>query len=80
MKTQYSVLRYRIDFYFDDYKLAIEVDEFGHSDRDKTIKQKAKQNRKRAWLKYFESCKWNTQTGKRINNRQDRQESLIDKI
>ena len=38
MKTQYSVLRYRIAFYFDDYKLAIEVDEFGHSDRDKTIK------------------------------------------
>ena len=38
MKTQYSVLRYRIDFCFDDYKLAIELDEFGHSDRDKTIK------------------------------------------
>ena len=26
MQTQYSVLEYRNDLYFDDYKLAIEVD------------------------------------------------------
>ena len=32
MQTQYSVLGYKIDLYFHDYKLAIEVDEKGHSD------------------------------------------------
>ena len=34
MQTQYSVLGYRIDLYFHDYKLALEVDEKGHKDRD----------------------------------------------
>ena len=34
MQTQYSVLGYRIDLYFHDYKLAIEVDEKGHKDRN----------------------------------------------
>ena len=34
METQYSVLCYRIDLYFHKYKLAIEVDELGHSDRN----------------------------------------------
>ena len=33
-ETQYSVLCYRIDLYFHKYKLAIEVDELGHSDRN----------------------------------------------
>ena len=33
MQTQCSVLGYRIDLYFHDYKLAIEVDEKGHPDR-----------------------------------------------
>ena len=32
MKNQYSVLGYKIDLYFYDYKLAIEVDERGHKD------------------------------------------------
>ena len=31
-KTQYCVLGYRIDLYFPDYILAIEVDEFNHFD------------------------------------------------
>ena len=31
-KTQYCVLGYRIDLYFHDYILAIEVDEFNHFD------------------------------------------------
>ena len=31
---QYNVLGYRIDAYFRKYKLAIEVDEQGHNDRD----------------------------------------------
>ena len=34
MQTQYSVLSYRIDLYFHKYKLAIEVDELGHADRN----------------------------------------------
>ena len=34
MQTQYSVLGYRIDIYFHEYKLAIEVDELGHNDRN----------------------------------------------
>ena len=34
MQTQYSVLSYRIDLYFHKYKLAIDVDELGHADRN----------------------------------------------
>ena len=34
MQTQYSVLSYRIDLYFDKHKFAIEVDELGHADRN----------------------------------------------
>ena len=34
MRMQYSVLGYRIDLYFHDYRLAIEVDEKGHKDRN----------------------------------------------
>ena len=34
METQYTVLNYRIDLYFHKYKLAINVDELSHSDRN----------------------------------------------
>ena len=34
METQCSVLTYSIDLYFHDYKLAIEIDEKGHKDRN----------------------------------------------
>ena len=34
METQYNVLSYRTDLHFHDYKLAIEIDENGHSDRN----------------------------------------------
>ena len=34
MQSQYTVLGYRIDLYFHKYKLAIEIDEFGHDDRN----------------------------------------------
>ena len=34
MQTQYTALNYRIDLYFHEYKLAIEVDELGHNDRN----------------------------------------------
>ena len=46
MQTQYSVSVYRIDLYFHDYKLAIEIDENGHSDRNidyKIKRQKTKE-------------------------------------
>ena len=33
-QTQYSVLGYRIDLYFHEYKLAIEVDALGHTNRN----------------------------------------------
>ena len=44
VQTQYSVLGYRIDFYFHKHKLAIEVDELRHAGRNlsnETEKQKA---------------------------------------
>ena len=34
MQTQYNVLSDRIDLYFHDYKLAIEIDENGHNHRN----------------------------------------------
>ena len=34
MQTEYSVLGYKIDLYFCDHNLAIEVYEKGHKDRD----------------------------------------------
>ena len=34
MQTRYGVLGYKIDLYFHDYKLAVEVDEKGHEDRN----------------------------------------------
>ena len=32
--TEYSVLGFRVDLYFHKYKVAIEVDQFGHWDRN----------------------------------------------
>ena len=34
MQTQYKVLSYRIDSYFHGHKLAVEIDDNGHSDRN----------------------------------------------
>ena len=34
MQTQYTVVGQRIDLYFHEYKLAIEIDELGHNDRN----------------------------------------------
>ena len=34
MKPQYTVIGYKIDLFFHKYKLAIEVDELGHNDRN----------------------------------------------
>ena len=44
MQTQYSVLGYKIDLYFHEHKLAVEIDEKGHKDRNinhKMQRQKA---------------------------------------
>ena len=44
MQTQYSVLGYKIDLLFHDHKLAVEIDEKGHKDRninDEIQRQKA---------------------------------------
>ena len=44
METQYSVLTYRVDLYFHGYKLAIEIDEKGHKDRNEDYeKQRQKE-------------------------------------
>ena len=42
----FSALNYLIDFYFPKYKLAIEVDELGHKDRDQTKENKRQNNLK----------------------------------
>ena len=34
MQTQYKAFRYRIDLYFSDFELEIEIDENGHNDRN----------------------------------------------
>ena len=34
MQTQYNIMDYRIDLYFHKHKLAIEVDELGHANRN----------------------------------------------
>ena len=34
MQTQYNALHYRIESYFHDYKLAIEIEENWHSERN----------------------------------------------
>ena len=45
--TPYNVLSYRIDLYFHGYKLAIEIDENGHSDRN--INQETKRQKAIEW-------------------------------
>ena len=39
MDTQYSVLKYKIDLYFYEYKLAVEVDKKGYKDRNSETKR-----------------------------------------
>ena len=40
MESQYHVLNFRIDLYFHDYKLAVEIDENGHKDRNEEHESK----------------------------------------
>ena len=44
---QYSVLSYQIDLYFPNHKLAIEVDEKGHTDRDERKKNEREEKIKK---------------------------------
>ena len=46
MQTQYSALGYHIDLYFHKYKLATEVDELAHADRNLIMKLKDKKQQK----------------------------------
>ena len=39
METQYKVLNYRVDLYFHEYKLAIDIDQKGHKDRNQEYKK-----------------------------------------
>jgi very-short-patch-repair endonuclease len=50
---QYIVLGYRIDLYFEQYKIAIECDEYGHSDRN-SLEEKERENK----IKDFLNCKF----------------------
>ena len=51
MQTQYSLLGYRIDLCFHDNKLAMEIDENGHNERNIAHKIKTtKSSRTRTWL------------------------------
>ena len=49
MQTQYIFLSYRIQLYFHEHKLAIEIDENRQRDRNK----KTKSNIIRAWLQIY---------------------------
>ena len=88
MQSQYSVLSYRVDLYFHKHKFAIEVDEFGHSERDidYEIKQQ-KAIRKELGCKYIRinPDKGNFNESKAINEiyrhiKNSTKKSLIGKI
>ena len=80
MQTQYSVSSYRIDLYFHKPKLAIEIDELGHVDRNlsnEIERQKAPEkeldcvfiriNPDEKKFQHFQRNKQNTQTHLKIN-------------
>ena len=39
MHTQYCVQNKRLDFYFSEHKLGVEIDEYGHAERDFVYEQ-----------------------------------------
>ena len=49
----FLALNYLIDYYFRKHKLAIEVDELGHKDRDQT-----KENKRQIVLKEYLDCEF----------------------
>ena len=42
IKTRYNVLSYRIDLYFHEYNLAVEIDENGHRGRNNDYEIKSR--------------------------------------
>ena len=50
-KEDFSALNYLIEYYFPNCKLAIEVDELGHKDRDQT-----KENKRQKDLNEYVDC------------------------
>ena len=51
-KNERKYILFRIDVYFDEFLLAVEIDEKGHTDRDPTFEKKKKKRsiRKKTWL------------------------------
>ena len=49
----FSALNYLIDFYFPKYKLAVEIDELGHADRDSV-----KENKRQTEIAKYLDCKF----------------------
>ena len=52
-KFQYTISKYKIDLYFPDQKLAIEVDEFDHKDRDPIL-----ENNRQKYIEEYLNCKF----------------------
>ena len=48
MKLQHSILNYYIDLYFPEYRLAVEIDEKGHLDRNEEKEQERENKIKEA--------------------------------
>ena len=50
MQIPYNVLWYKIQLYFHDYKLAIEIDENGYSNKYWLQNKKIKSSKTRIWM------------------------------
>ena len=51
MHTQYCIQNKRLDFYFSEHKLGVEIDEYGHAERDFVYEQSRQlMIEKKTWL------------------------------
>ena len=57
MQPQYTLLGYRVDLYFHKYKLAIEVDELAHNDRNIDYKIQRQKALERVCVRLFNKIK-----------------------
>ena len=84
IQTQYNVLGYRIDLYFHEHRLAIEVEELGHADRNinnETDRQKALEKELNCVFIRINPDEKDLTIFKEINKiHRDIKKSLIDKI
>ena len=46
---------FRINVYFTEYLLAVEIDENGHTHRDLTFEEKRQSTRKKTWLQIYQN-------------------------